>query len=332
MRSGDYAHRVAADELRPVYFLTGSDRPKVRRALARLRARFDPESVELLAADATSGAEAVAALNSLGLFGSGRLVAVEGVEHWKKADVEAVAGYLGSPATGSVLALLPDEPMRDDALAKLAARHGEVLAYDVPKPRDPTVWVRGEFARLEADAKDDAPRRLVEISGDDVMTLSSEIDKITTWAGGEPISAREVESLAVPAHGTEPWALTDAWGARDLGAALAACEVALEQREPFILCLALASHVGRVRAAQVFGEQGLGARDIAKRLRIKEYPARKALAHAENYTRDELDAAVIRLAQLDAALKGASRLSAELELERAVVEITGAREPASTRA
>jgi DNA polymerase III subunit delta len=331
VRSDDYAHRVAAEELRPVYLLTGSDRPKVRRALARLRGRFDPESVELLAADATSGEEAVAALNALGLFGSGHLVAVEGVERWKNADVEAVAEYLTSPAAGSVLALLPAEPMRDDALAKLAERHGEVLAYDVPKPRDPAVWVRGEFARLDADAKDDAARRLVEIAGDDVMTLSSEIDKITTWAGGESISAREVESLAVPGHGAEPWALTDAWGARDIGAALAACEVALGQREPFILCLALASHVGRVRAAQVFGEQGLGARDIAKRLRIKEYPARKALAHAENYTRDELDSAVIRLAQLDAALKGASRLSAELELERALVEITAAREPASTR-
>jgi DNA polymerase-3 subunit delta len=322
---------VAAEELRPIYFLTGSDRPKVRRALARLRARFDPESVELLAADTASGAEAVASLNALGLFGSGRLVAVEGVERWKKADVEAVTEYLRSPAAGSVLALLPDEPPRDDALTKLAARHGEVLAYEVPKPRDPTVWVRGEFARVEADAKDDAARRLVEIAGDDVMTLSSEIDKITTWAAGEPISAREVESLAVPAHGAEPWALTDAWGARDLGAALAACEVALEHREPFVLCLALASHVGRVRAAQVFGEQGLAARDIAKRLRIKEYPARKALAHAENYTRDELDAAIIRLAELDAALKGASRLSAELELERALVEITAVREPASTR-
>ena len=322
---------MAAEELRPVYFLTGSDRPKVRRALARLRGRFDSESVELLAAEATSGEEAVAALNALGLFGSGHLVAVEGVERWKKADVEAVAKYLASPVAGSVLALLPDEPMRDDALAKLAERHGEVLAYDVPKPRDPAVWVRSEFARLEADAKDDAARRLVEIAGDDVMTLSSEIDKITTWAGGEPISAREVESLAVPGHGAEPWALTDAWGARDIGAALAACEVALGQREPFILCLALASHVGRVRAAQVFGEQGLGARDIAKRLRIKEYPARKALAHAENYTRDELDTAIIRLAELDAALKGASRLSAELELERALVEITAAREPASTR-
>jgi hypothetical protein len=41
---------------------------------------------------------------------------------------------------------------------------------------------------------------------------------------------------------------------------------------------------------------------------------------------------VIRLAKLDAALKGASRLSAELELERALVEITQAPEPAPARA
>jgi hypothetical protein len=55
---------------------------------------------------------------------------------------------------------------------------------------------------------------------------------------------------------------------------------------------------------------------------------RKALGHAERYSRDELDEAVIRLAVLDAALKGASRLSAELELERALVEVTRVSEPA----
>ena len=54
---------------------------------------------------------------------------------------------------------------------------------------------------------------------------------------------------------------------------------------------------------------------------------RKALGHAERYSRDELDAAIVRLAELDASLKGASRVSNELELERALLEITAAREP-----
>jgi len=74
-------------------------------------------------------------------------------------------------------------------------------------------------------------------------------------------------------------------------------------------------------------EVRLSAKEIAGRLKKHEFRIRKAVAHAERYSRDELDAAIIRLAELDAALKGASRVSNELELERALLEITAAREP-----
>jgi DNA polymerase III delta subunit len=86
-----------------------------------------------------------------------------------------------------------------------------------------------------------------------------------------------------------------------------------------------------VRTAQVLAEEGLGAREVAKRLGLRsEYPARKALAHPENYSREELDAAIVRLAELDAAIKGASRLDSELELERALADVTRARQTSAT--
>ena len=171
----------------------------------------------------------------------------------------------------------------------------------------------------------------MEIVGDDVLVLASEIEKIATWAGDRPVGVGEIESLAVPAREVEAWAVTDAWGARDLPAALAACEASLEQREPFSIAVALASHVGRVRTAQVLAEEGFGAREVAKRLGLRsEYPARKALSHSENYSREELDSAIVRLAELDAAIKGASRLASELELELAITDVTRARQPATT--
>ena len=80
------------------------------------------------------------------------------------------------------------------------------------------------------------------------------------------------------------------------------------------------------------GEFGRMWAEVAKRLRVKEYPAKKALSHARNYTCDELDAALVRLAELDAALKGASRVAPELELERALVDVTAVREPAAAGA
>ena len=319
---------MSAEKLKPVYLLTGTDRPKIRRALRRLRSRVGEEAVELLSADVASGADAVAACNALGLFGAegAKLVVVEGVERWRGDDATAVASYLRDPVPAAVLALVAEGPVRLATLVQACERAGQVLAYDIPKPRDPAVWVRSEFERLGTPADAEAARALVEIVGDDVTALAGEAEKIAAWAAGEPVGRREVELLATPGNETFVWALTDAWGNRDVAATLAACESLLERRtrEPFGIAAALASYVGRVRAAQALAGEGLGAADIAKRLRIKEYPARKALAHAANYSREQLEDAVVRLAELDAALKGASRLAAELELERALVDVTSA--------
>jgi DNA polymerase III subunit delta len=320
---------VAEGELLPVYLLTGGDRPKIRRALQRLRSRFAEESVETLSADTADGVEAVAACNSLGLFAAdaGRLVIVEGVEHWTAEDSEIIAAYLASPAQGSVLALAAGEPLKGSKLPELVARAGQVLTYEAPRPRDLPAWVREQFERLGVTADAEAARALIEIVGDDVTALATEVEKLAVWAAGEPVGRREVELLAAPTAEASAWALTDAWGARDAGALLALCEAELERDEkPFVIAARLASYVGRVRGAQALAEEGLGARDVAKRLRVHEFSARKALGHAQNYARDELDDAVVRLAELDAALKGASRLAGELELQRTLADLVRRRE------
>jgi len=327
---------MSSEPLLPVYLLTGGDRPKHLRALRRLRSRFEVEAVEQLSAESTSGPDAVGACNALALFGGedgGRLVVVHGVERWRKADVEAIAAYLRDPVQGAVLALVAEELPRGSALVNLAEKAGRVLRYDVPKPSSLHAWARAELERLGVSADAEAARALVELVGDDTVALASELEKLAAWADGEPVGRAEVEQLATPGREAAAWALSDAWGARDLPALLEACDLALEKKEPFLLAVGLASHVGRVRAAQALAEQGLRSREVAAQLKMKEFPARKALQHAERYSREELDSALVRFAELDAAIKGASRLSGELELVRALIDVTRPAEQAvaSTR-
>lgn len=321
---------VPDSPLRPIYLLTGGDRPKIRRALERLRSRFGAESIETLSAQEIGGDEAVASLNALGLFAgeTGRLVIVEDVERWKKEDEDAVAAYVADPVPGAVLALVAAE-LKGSSLPAVCAKAGEVLTYEVPRPKDLPGWVRAQFERFDTQVDAEAARALVEIVGEDVNALATEVEKLATWAAGEPVGRREVELVAAPAQEATAWAIMDAWGARDLPAALVACQSDLEHgADPFAVAMRLSSQAALVRQAQALSEEGLGVKDIAKRLRKHEFRVRKALGHAENYTRDELDEAVIRLAELDAALKGASRLAGELELERAIVELVRAPEPA----
>jgi DNA polymerase-3 subunit delta len=328
-----------AVDLKPVYLLTGSDRPKIDLAVTRLRARFDPAAVDLLDAGEAAGADAVAACNALGLFGGGsRLVVVEGVdgrrnsEHrlvggWKAEDAKVVAAYLESPAPDTVLALVGEEVKRDSPLAKASAKHGDVLVYDVAKRQLPE-WVAAQLAARGTPVDPAACKLLVALVGDDPYRLAGEIDKLASWSGGERIGEHEVEQLSAGGAETPGWALTDAWGRRDVGGVLGAAEAMLERSGdpragvPLRVVGLLSSQVSLVRSCQQLAAQGVSARDAAARLKKQPYPVEKAYQQARNYSEDELREAVVSLADLDKALKGGSRLAGDLELERVLVAVT----------
>ncbi len=319
---------MAATELKPAYLLSGSDRPKIARALRRLRDRIGDDSTEHLSAREASGDDAIATCNALGLFvGGGRLVIVDEVERWKADDVKAIAAYLAAPAPDTVLALVAGELKTDSALAKTIAKAGELLTYDVPKRRLPE-WVGEQFARLGAKADKESCRALVEIVGDDLDELASEIEKLAAWAGGDEITLHDVEVLAVGRAETPIFSLTDAWGRRDVGAVLSTTESLLERThrtrsgELLRIVASLVGHVGRVRRCQRLADEGVRARDAAGRLKMHPFAAEKAFGQAANFSADELADAIVRLAELDAAAKGGSRMPADLELDRALVDVT----------
>jgi DNA polymerase-3 subunit delta len=326
---------MPAEGLEPVYLITGGDLPKVAVALRRLRARFDPGSVEHLSADEAGGADAVAATNALGLFGGGeRLTIVEGVERWKKDDVEAVARYLESPAPGAVLALVGDPQKLPAGLEAACASSGQVLRFDVPKRKrgrrdvdDFPAWVRRQLEQVGVRADAGVPERLVELVGEEALALRHEVDKLAAWAGGDAVGVQEVERLVVPSDEMPGWALADAWGSRDVASALAACEAQLEHEEPFVVAYRLSEHVSKVRAVQALLDEDVGVGEIAERLGLKPFPARKQAGQAQNFGPAELARSVVRLAELDFAVKGGSRLDASLEVERAVVDVTLPHEP-----
>ena len=78
-------------EMKPAYLIAGSDWPKVDAAIARLRARFAPESIEQLSAGGDEPIDVAAACNALGLFPGRRLVLVRNAE---ELDDDAVAGIV----------------------------------------------------------------------------------------------------------------------------------------------------------------------------------------------------------------------------------------------
>jgi DNA polymerase-3 subunit delta len=330
---------VAAPE-EPVYLVTGSDRPKVDRTLARLRGHFDPGAIERFTAagpDGASGEDVVAACNAGSLLGDSRLVLVTDVDGrpddrgrltggWKKADVDAVVAYLASPAPGAVLCLVGQALKRDSPLVKASAGAGSVLEWEVARGRLDQ-WVGEEFAKRGVGVERDACHELVHLVGDDKLALALEVDKIATWAAGEPVGVDEIRQLAVAAADRPPWDLTEAWGEHDVAAALEVVEEKLDRQsmprraQAALLAGSLAAHLGRMRQLARLAQEGVRPKEAATRLKLHPFRAEKLARQAEGFSPEELDDATVRLAGLDHALKGGSRLAPDLELQLAVADL-----------
>jgi DNA polymerase III subunit delta len=325
-------------DLKPVYLITGSDRPKVATALTRLRRHFVPESVERVSALESRASDVVALCNSGSLFGDGRLVIVDDVDGrptgerrlsggWKAAEIAAIEAYLSAPAPATVLALVGHDVKKASPLGKTCARVGDVLEYSLAK-RGLTQWVAERFAQYGVRAEPDACAALVHLVGEDLDALASEIDKVVTWAAGEPVGEREIEELVAATADTPTYALTDAWARRDPAAALAASEAILDResrpRRDTVprLAAALAGHAGRMRRLKRLAADGVRPREAAGRMRMHPFHAEKVARQAEGFSFEELDDATARLAVLDLALKGDSRLTPDLELQRALIELS----------
>ena len=313
-------------EMKPAYLIAGSDWPKVDAAIARLRSRFPAESVEQLSPGGEEPIDVAAACNSLGLFPGQRLVLVRNAEGLDDDAVVAIVEYLGSPTPDTCLGLFggagfgPRHP-----LVKAVEAVGEVRLFDAPERKQASEWVVRRFAEARSTCPPAVARRLVELVGEDVGDLALETDKLIAYCGAETPQVEDVERLVIASPDIKPWEITDAWGRGDAAAAIGLATADVERREDVGRVVAqLAGHVRKVHRAAVMVEAGAAQADIARELGLKPFPAQKLVAQARRFEPQELGRAVVRLAALDLAVKGGSRVDSRFELELALADITGA--------
>jgi DNA polymerase-3 subunit delta len=314
-----------ADALQPIYLICGSDRPKVLRAVARLRARVLAEggSEELHEASVSGGQEVALGCEQLGLFTGDRLVLVAGVEAWKADDVAPIAAYAASPTPGTTLALVAGPALRKDHKARglVTAKTG-LLEFEAPTAKELPEFVRREAQRVGARLEPEAVRRLIELVGVNAMALEREIDKLATYAAGELIDREVVEGLAFRSDDVSPFALQDAISSRRRQATVRALVRAEEAGEkPHALLPQVARHVDLLRRARRASGDRIDQTTFAKRAGVHPFRAQKAMEASSAWPEREAAAAVVRFAIADHEMKGGRRIDPQLAFERAVLDV-----------
>ena len=88
------------------------------------------------------------------------------------------------------------------------------------------------------------------------------------------------------------------------------------------LAATLNGHLIRMRQLKRLAAQGMPAAEAAATLKMHPFYGKKVYKQAEAFSDDELASATVRFAELDLALKGGSRLAPDVELLRALIDVS----------
>lgn len=333
LRGACYPCGTVSDRpIRPAYLISGSDRPKVRRALARLRGRVVAETgsdlnITVFDAETATATDVLAAAEMPGLTLGTRLLLVVNAHAWKAEARRALAAYLTNPMPDTCLAVEGATFTEADALRKaivaLAAREGVdakdlILTFDLPKKKEMAEWVkkRAEAHRLPMSLG--AARHFLERCGEEPHAserLEREIEKLAVYCRGHEATSEEIDAICTPDDDARIFSLMDAVGDRQSSRAFQLLEmVYLAGDDPNKVLFMLIRHVEQLGVAMGFDAGDVGT--LAKQLGLPYWAAKRLLDQATHYDRVRLAQATKALAVAEAGMRG--RPPATLETESGV--------------
>jgi DNA polymerase-3 subunit delta len=322
---------AARRPLKPAYLILGDDLPKVETALKRLRTRIKEQSgsdlnIDEFDASVDPGSQVVNAANTLAFLGGTRLVLVEEVQAWLKADKEVVAAYLRSPAPDACLVLVAEKLPAGDLLRAAMREHGDVLEFMAPKERQLPGWlVEAAASRLQMSLGINEARLIVQRCGANQAILLRELEKLHTYAGNRAVTTDDIRLLTTPTIEANIFNLLDSLALnRGSETFAAAAELLASGEAPAGLFNRILRHFQNLSRVAAMRDEGMSQEAIRTELKMKPYPVRKLVEQSTALGTDGIARRLAALADTDARMKGMGALPDEMELQLCLGRVLGA--------
>jgi DNA polymerase-3 subunit delta len=251
------------------------------------------------------------------------------------AQVKLLTAYLAAPLETTSLVLVADEKAAPASLVRAVGAAGEVLDTSVGSgARARASWLEAHLRRAPVRFTPPAKALLDDNLGEDLSRLPGLVAALAAaWGDGATITPEELEPFLGEAGALKPWDLTDAVDAGDGDKAVAVLHRMLGSRDRHALVVlgTLHRHYGAMLRLDGSGAESDAA--AAELLRMKPFPAGKALRRGRALGHDHVATAICLIADADLDLRGRSAVPPEVVLEILVARLarlsraTGERKP-----
>jgi DNA polymerase-3 subunit delta len=303
-----------------VYLLLGDDEERKSRGVEKLR---DGRMVEAYDAAESSPEALVSACNSFSLFGEGPFVVLKNLDAWNAAQKAVIVDYLANPSPGADLILLGTKLGSRERLLSAVKKSGEVHTFEQPTGKALIRWLVGHAKKLGLDLPEDVAEDLTNRCSGDKMRLLQETEKLSLYVGDDEATHDDVAALCPPDVQSNIFAFVDFLAAGERDKALRSLEDLIGTGEPALrLTFMIRRQFQLVARASALTSRGIPRKEIASRLKVPPFVARKLEEQGSKLDEQDLERALALIQDLERGLKGGSDLSDELQVEMTVQRLS----------
>lgn len=338
----DLRNQLKRRELAPVYVLFGAEtylRDIATKTIANMAfgegdfRDFNDTAFSLNSADDLP--QALAAAAQLPMMATRRVVRItdvrvtaSGQKDTIKEEHEAVlSAYLSNPSESSIVIFIADELNGVRKMSKLLKAHSVAVEFEALKDIELLKWARDKITEAGATADDRVIRQIVDLVGDDVRRLTTEIEKLVTAALPDTMITSELVDMLI-AHSRElsNFDLTDHLVAGRGRQAIQVLKKILDDgAEPLALLGLISYNFRRLLMAKEMMSRGVDRKQVANIMRLRYSDQEPFLAAARRVDLNRLTSIIKRLPETDLAIKtsvgGGGQTGARMQLEMLVCEL-----------
>jgi DNA polymerase-3 subunit delta len=302
--------------LKPAYLIHGEDDAKIdewrRRVRVRAEAEHGPGGLELFDARSQTPEDMAAALAVLSFSTGTRYLLAEDVTAWKAGDVGPLVDALAALPPDTVVVLLARGKPLKGLVKAVEAAEGEVRGHEAPKPWELPRWIAARATEQGMRLDPDAAKELVARVGGGQQRLARELEKLTIAVHpATAITAEDVEELAAGETPPKVYDLADAVAAGDLRTTISLAEELAAAESPSRLVYPVVGRLREVHRVLALLDAGVSEKELASKMRLPPWRAKKAVALARKADRETVERALVRFADLELELRGGGTLDEE---------------------
>ena len=287
----------------------------------------DQRTTGLLKADAaqTSPAQLLDELRTLPFLTDKRVVLLKDADSFVSQNRQLLENYFDKPSPTGILILAVSSWPATTKLAKKLAKAGKLISITQPKPWQlPQRLTQYAHDAYDKNLTQSAAQLLVELTGDNLAALYSEVDKLALFVDAEStITPRHVETLIGHNRLFNSFAVIDAILAGNIAQAVDRLRKMFDadNSTEFSFIGAFAFHLRRMFNAKALLNQGISPTDVASKLRIWGNKA-GFFAQLRKVSLNQIAANLQVLAQIDYQIK-TGQTKPKVAAEQLVFKLAG---------